>query len=156
EIIETSIETRALSFQVLMVHSKIYYGAFTNLEVADSSLEALSKWPVEAINMDTLRRYGFLRIVQRDSSAVREDYGPDPQVRCSDWFLDSHCFTLDKPKKGDERLHVRFAPARKSKLVDIGGELVLDPKNLALLEFEFTHRNLPDWIPDQGAGGEMQ
>ena len=159
QVIEATIQSHQLSFEVLMVHSKIYYGAFTNYEVADSSLESLSKWPVESIDMDTLRAFGFMRMVRRDSGAlIREYYGPDTRVLFSDWFLDSHCFTLDKPKKGVEELHVRFAPATKSKL---HGHRRREawcwiPRTLALLEFQFSHRNLPNWMPDQGAGGEMQ
>ena len=40
--------------------------------------------------------------------------------------------------------------------MDVAGELVLDAHNLALLQFSFTLRNLPNWMPDEAAGGDME
>ena len=101
---------------------------------------------------------GFSRDLEPGNESTRRYYGPDPRVLFSDWFLESHCFALDKPdrKRGTDTLHLRFAPARKSPLVDVGGELVLDAHDLSLLQFSFALTNLPKWMAEDAAGGDMQ
>lgn len=158
QIMEATVTSKAIGFQVGIISTKTVYGAFNNFAVADTVLEEMSAWPVFSIDPDTLRIVGFGRTREAGNEATREYYGPDARVLFSEWFLDSHCFTLDKPKKNQapDSLHLLFAPARKSKLIDVGGELVLDAHNLALLQFSFTLRNLPNWMPDEGAGGYME
>lgn len=158
QIMEATVNNRTIGFQVGIISTRTVYGAYANFAVADTVVEQLAAWPVLSIDPDTLRAVGFGRTRESGNEATREYYGPDARVLFSDWFLDSHCFTLDKPRKNEpnDSLHLRFAPARKSKLVDVGGELVLDAHNLALLQFSFTLRNLPNWMPDEGAGGYME
>jgi len=159
QIMETTVNDKAIGFQVGIINTKTVYGTFNNFAVADTIVQKLSAWPVMSIDPDTLRVVGFGRRMQAGNEALWEYYGPDARVLFSDWFLDTHCFTLDKPankKIAPDSLHLRFAPARKSKLVDVAGELVLDAHNLALLQFSFTLRNLPNWMPDEGAGGYME
>ena len=158
QIMEATVNSRAIGFQVGIISTKTIYGAYANFYVSDTVVEQLSAWPVQSIDPDTLRNVGFGRTREYGNEATREYYGPDARVLFSDWFLDSHCFTLDKPKKNQapDSIHLRFAPARKNKLVDVGGELVLDAHNLSLLQFSFTLRNLPSWMPDDGAGGYME
>jgi hypothetical protein len=156
EIIAATIDSRRVGFDVLEIHERSLYSAMGAIVIADSMTLPLARWPVQSIDPDSLRAFGFGREVRPGDPGSREYYGPDPRVLFADWFLASHCFSLDKVKAGAETLHVRFAPAAKSKLIDIGGELLLDAHNLALLQFSFTHRNLPSWMPDQASGGDME
>jgi len=158
QVMEAVVSEKRLGFQVGIIHTRTLYGTYTNFAVADTVVEPLARWPVLSINPDTLRVVGFSRMMSPGDEGTREYYGPDARVLFSDWFLESHCFTIDKPKKkqGADTLHVHYAPAHKSKLVDVAGELVLDAHNLALLQFSFRLRNLPNWMPDEAAGGEMQ
>ena len=157
DIIQKTIEGGQVGFQVAVVTTRTIFGGINNVEVADTSIQPLSKWPVQSIDPDTLRVVGFSRLLDPGDENTRWYYGPDPRVLFSDWFLESHCFTLDKPsrKRRLDTLRLRFAPARKSTLVDIAGELVLDAHDLALLQFSFTMKNLPKWMPEDAAGGNM-
>ncbi|HEY4100840.1 MAG TPA: carboxypeptidase-like regulatory domain-containing protein [Gemmatimonadales bacterium] len=158
QIIEATINQRAVGFQVARIHTRTIFGTYNNYEIADTALVPMAVWPVQSINPDTLRVVGFGRLLEPGNENSREYYGPDARVLFSDWFLDGHCFTVDKPKKHRpaDTLHVRFKPAHKTRLIDAAGDLVLDAHNLALLEFSFTLTNLPRWMPDEAAGGEMQ
>ncbi|HEX3928230.1 MAG TPA: hypothetical protein VHW65_09530, partial [Gemmatimonadales bacterium] len=156
DIIDRTIESHRLSFVVEAVHSKMIYGSAYNQQIADTVYESLSQWPVESIDMDTLQAVGFARLVYRDGARIREYYGPDPRVLFSDWFLDSHCFSLGKVKKGSDTLHVLFVPQRTTKLVDISGDLLLDAHDLSLLSLTYQHTNLPKYMPKNAAGGNMQ
>ena len=81
---------------------------------------------------------------------------PDMQVMFSDWFLDTHCFTIDKKLSVGDTVVIRFDPARKSKHVDVSGDMVLDRTTLTLRRFSYALRNIPDGVPDRAAGGDMQ
>jgi hypothetical protein len=158
QIIQATIESGQVRFQVAVVNTRTVFGAVNNFEVADTVIQPLTKWPVESIDPDTLRIVGFSRDIEPGNEGTRWYYGPDPRVLFSEWFLESHCFTLDKPdrKRVTDTLHLRFSPARKSALVDIGGELVLDAHDLSLLQFSFEMKNLPKWMAEDAAGGDMQ
>ncbi len=156
QVIEATIQSRQIGFQVAIVNSRILYGSVNNFITADTVVRNLAAWPVRSVPADTLQRYGFGREKQPGVEGSREYYGPDPQVLFSDWFLAGHCFTLDKVKKGSDTLHVRFAPLRKGKKIDIRGELMLDAHNLSLQAMTFGHTNLPNWMPEEASGGEMQ
>jgi hypothetical protein len=158
QIIQATIETGRVGFQVAVVNTRTVFGAINNFEVADTVIQPLTKWPVESIDPDTLRIVGFSRDLEPGNESTRWYYGPDPRVLFSDWFLESHCFSLDKPdrKRLTDTLHLRFSPARKSPLVDVGGELVLDAHDLSLLQFSFEMKNLPKWMAEDAAGGDMQ
>jgi hypothetical protein len=158
QIIQATIETGRVGFQVAVVNTRTVFGAINNFEIADTVVQPLTKWPVESIDPDTLRVVGFSRDLEPGNESTRWYYGPDPRVLFSDWFLESHCFALDKPdrKHPTDTLHLRFSPARKSPLVDVGGELVLDAHDLSLLQFSFEMKNLPKWMAEDAAGGDMQ
>lgn len=158
DVMETSVTSHVIAFTVARIDSRSVYGAYTNFETADTTIQPLARWPIVSIDLDTLRIYGFGRLLQPGNENSREYYGPDARVLFSSWFLDSHCFTIDKPnrKHPSDSLHLRFAPARKSKLIDISGELVLDAHTLALLQMSFEHQNLPRWMSVGQAGGNME
>jgi hypothetical protein len=77
------------------------------------------------------------------------------QVMFSDWFLDSHCFTIDRKLSVGDTVVIRFDPAGKPKHVDVSGNLVLDRASLTLRRFNYAFRNTPDGVPDRSAGGDM-
>jgi hypothetical protein len=156
QVIEATIRSREVGFQVAIINSRILYGPVNNFITADTVVRELAAWPVRSVPADTLQAYGFGRQMIAGSEGSREYYGPDPQVLFSDWFLATHCFTLDKVKKGSDTLHVRFAPVRKTRKIDIRGELLLDARDLSLKAMTFGHTNLPSWMPEQAAGGEME
>jgi hypothetical protein len=158
DVMEATIRSHQVSFEVARINTRTQYGILTNFEVADTTLQTMSRWPIQSIEPDTLRLLGFGRLLAPGDENTREYYGPDARVLFSDWFLETHCFKIDRPDRRhpSDSLHLRFAPARKSKIIDISGDLVLDPHNLSLLQFTFTHTNLPNWMPDGSAGGEMQ
>ena len=74
----------------------------------------------------------------------------------SEWFLDGHCFQLGRSAATSDTIHVRFAPANAGPLVDISGDLALDAKTFALLKLRFQGENLPRYIDNRGAGGEVR
>ncbi|MGH7584137.1 MAG: carboxypeptidase-like regulatory domain-containing protein [Gemmatimonadales bacterium] len=158
QIIEKTIETHQLMFEVAVINSRTLYGSVLNYVVADTVVQPLASWPVASINPDTLRAVGFSRTLVSGDEGTREYYGPDARVLFADWFLDSHCYTLDKPKKkgNNDTLTVRFAPAHKSRRTDVAGQLLLDAHDLSLLQFSFTLTNLPGWMPEDASGGNMQ
>ena len=158
QVIDATIRSGTMQFEVARITTRTLYGPFLNFAIADTSVQPMTRWPVQSIDPDTLRVVGFSRTRQPGDESTREYYGPDPRVLFADWFLESHCFTVDKPgrKRSSDTLHLRFAPARKSRLVDVSGELVLDTRDLSLLQFSFVLKNLPSWMPDEGAGGHMQ
>jgi hypothetical protein len=158
DIMEATVGSGAVNFTVARIHTRTTYGSYNNYVVADTTVQPLSRWPIESINPDTLRVVGFGRTLEPGNEATREYYGPDERVLFAGWFLDTHCFSVTKPKKhaSADTLHLRFVPAHKSKQIDVEGELSLDAHNLALLAFSFTFTNLPNWMPAGFAGGDMQ
>jgi Carboxypeptidase regulatory-like domain len=156
DIIAATIRSRQLQFQVEEIRSRTLYGAMGGITSADTTELPLLAWPVQSIDPDSLRVFGFGREITPGDPDTRVYYGPDPRVLFSDWFLDSHCFSLAKYKPGDDTLHIRFVPAHKSKLVDIAGDLMLDAHHFSLLQFTFTHQNLPNWMTPDAAGGDMR
>jgi hypothetical protein len=156
QVIEATIRSQQVAFVVKLVNTKIYYGRVQNLSVADTTLAPLASWPVQSIDLDSLQQFGFSRTRVKRDEGSRVYYGPDARVMFAPWFLDNHCFALDRVDRGTDTLHLRFTPRGKPKEVDIQGELVLDRRTLALYRLTFSHVGLPHWIPDQGSGGEMQ
>ncbi len=156
DVLDETIASHRLAFVTRLIHSRTIFGMALNTEAADTTLEVLTRWPVESIDPDTLRVFGFERTVRRNGATVVEFYGPDARVLFSDWFLDDHCFQVAREKHPDrDTLRITFTPARKSSRVDLSGELLLDPHNLALLGLDYTHENLPKWMKKHSAGGTM-
>ncbi len=156
QVIEATIRSGQVGFQVTVVTSHTFYGPINNYITADTLVRSLAAWPVRSVPADTLRAFGFGRELTPGDEGSREYYGPDPQVLFSDWFMATHCFTLAKVKQGSDTLHVRFAPVRKARTIDIRGELLLDAHDLSLHALTFNHINLPSWMPEEAAGGEMR
>jgi hypothetical protein len=77
------------------------------------------------------------------------------QVLVSDWFLESHCVTLDKDRSKGDTVVIKFDPAGHLAHTDVSGTLVLDRSTLTMRRMTYQLRNLPDGMPDRSAGGEM-
>jgi len=58
QIMQTTIESQQVSFQVAVINTATYYGAFNNLEAADTVVQPLARWPVQSIDPDTLKAVG--------------------------------------------------------------------------------------------------
>ncbi len=156
QVIEATIRSGQVGFQVAIVTSRTLFGSVNNFVTADTVIRSLVAWPVRSVPVDTLRAFGFGRQLTPGDEGSREYYGPDALVLFSEWFMATHCFMLAKVKKGSDTLHVRFAPLRKTRMIDIKGELLLDASDLSLHAMTFDHINLPSWMPEAAAGGEMQ
>jgi hypothetical protein len=87
-------------------------------------------------------------------------FGPDARVLFTDWFLGSHCISVEsrgERSDGGTGLIARFKPAKGTpKRAGLQGSIELDPRSLALrwLRFEFAAR--PRWAPGGSAGGEIR
>jgi hypothetical protein len=123
---------------------------------ADTVTGTLRDWPVRSLSLDSLKALGFQRPKTPEEGSGRHYYGPDMQVLFSDWFLDGHCFTLDKDRSKGDTVVIKFDPAGKPKNVDISGEMILDRASLTMRRLTYVHRNIPDGVPDRSAGGEMR
>ena len=127
----------------------------------------LAGWPIQSATPDSLRRTGF---VQGDwpppspMSGGRQEgptyFGPDARVLFTDWFLGTHCISVDtRTGRSDERTGVvaRFKPAKDTRnAAALNGWLEFDRTSLALrsLNFEFAAR--PRWAPKGSGGGEIR
>lgn len=156
QVIDATIRSKEVGFQVKLVNTRIYYGRVENVSAADTTEAPLVTWPVESVGIDSLRAFGFSRLKVARDEGTRVYYGPDARVLFAPWFLDQHCFSIGRLDHAGDTLRVKFVPRGKPKQVDIQGELVLDREALALHRLTFSHVGLPGWIPDRGSGGEMQ
>jgi hypothetical protein len=71
QIIQATIETGRVGFQVAVVNTRTVFGAINNFEVADTVIQPLTKWPVESIDPDTLRIVGFSRDLEPGNESTR-------------------------------------------------------------------------------------
>jgi hypothetical protein len=155
QVMHATMQSRQVAFEVQLVHTITVRRVRDSSMSADTSRASVHEWPVRSLASDSLQLVGFARDGTPAEGGGEIFYGPDLEVLFSDWFLESHCFTLDKKRSRDDTLVIRFDPARKSKLVDVSGELVLDRTTFTLQRMTYAHRNLPNGIPDGTAGGAM-
>lgn len=156
QLMDATLRSAQLGFEVQIIHTLTVKTSKDSSVSADTVAGALHTWPVQSLSLDSLRALGFQRAKTPEEGTGHFYYGPDMQVLFSDWFLDNHCFTLDKNLSKGDTVFIRFDPAGKQKNVDISGELVLDRVSLTMRRLTYTHRNLPDGLPDRSAGGEMR
>ena len=127
----------------------------------------LAGWPVQSADPDSLRRRGFVQGDWPPPSPLREGpqvgptyFAPDVRVLFTDWFLGTHCISVDTgtERSGDQtRVIVRFKPAKGTgNAAGLDGWLEFDRTSLALrsLNFEFAAR--PRWAPKGSVGGEIR
>jgi hypothetical protein len=127
----------------------------------------LAGWPIQSADPDSLRRMGFVQGNWPPPDLMGEDpqlgpvyFGPDARVLFTEWFLQSHCISVDtRPDRSNEQRIViaRIKPAKGTRsAAALNGSLEFDPTSLALrsLSFEFAAR--PRWAPKGTAGGEIR
>jgi hypothetical protein len=128
---------------------------------------SLSGWPIQSADPESLRVTGFVRGDWPAPNPMNERpdvgptyFGPDARVLFTDWFLASHCFSVEtRPARSDDSgsVVVRFKPAKGTRsTAGLEGNLEFVPGSLALrsLSFEFAAR--PRWAPQGSAGGEIR
>lgn len=156
EMMDATLKSAQLGFQTTIIHSLTVRHAQDSTVSADTSAADLHAWPVRALSVDSLKVFGFRRAKTPEEGSGYFYYGPDMQVLFSDWFLDGHCFSLDKDRSTGDTVIIRFDPAGHPKNTDVSGELVLDRATLTVRRLDFELRNLPDGLPDRSAGGEIR
>ena len=127
----------------------------------------LAGWPIQSADPDSLRRTGFVQGDWPTPSLMREGphvgpiyFGPDARVLFTDWFLGTHCISVDTEIVGSDhrpRVIARFKPAKGTRsAAALNGSLEFDRASLALrsLNFEFAAR--PRWAPKGSAAGEIR
>ena len=127
----------------------------------------LTGWPVQSANPDSLRVTGFVQGEWPAPSVVTERpevgptyFAPDARVLFTDWFLGSHCISVESESAGSgdgTGVVARFKPAKGTrKSAALEGSLEFDRRTLALrlLSFKFAAR--PRWAPPESAGGEIR
>lgn len=127
----------------------------------------LTGWPIQSADLDSLRVTGFVRGDWPAPSPMNERpeggptyFGPDARVLFTDWFLGSHCISVESrtERSGDDGTAIvaRFKPAKGTpKKAGLQGSLEFDRAlGLRSLSFEFAAR--PRWAPAGSAGGEIR
>jgi hypothetical protein len=127
----------------------------------------LTSWPIQSADPDSLRRSGFVQGDWPPPSFMAEGaqvgptyFGPDARVLFTDWFLATHCISVEtKTDRSDGRARViaRFKPAKGTRIAAaLNGWLEFDRASLLLrsLNFEFAAR--PRWAPKRSVGGEIR
>ena len=157
EMMDATLRSAQLGFEIQTVRRMAVRKTSEDSSVsADTVSGTLHDWPVRSLSLDSLQAFGFQRARTPEEGSGHFYYGPDMQVLFSDWFLDTHCFTLDKKLTTGDTVFIRFDPTGKQRHVDISGVLVLDRVSLTMRRLTYTLRNLPDGLPDRAAGGEMR
>jgi hypothetical protein len=84
-------------------------------------------------------------------------HGPDPEVLFDDSFTETHCFGI---QTGDEAhrglVALTFEPrqvGRSDSIVDVRGELWIDPQNSTLVQLNFRYTGVDDAARRAGIGG---
>jgi hypothetical protein len=142
-------------FQVERVARRAVRGRRDSLVTADTTRGELADWPIVGLPPDSLRQVGFSVSGGDDPLAGRQWFGPDVRVLFADWFLESHCFRLERDSRGAGPIEVRFEPADRNGGVDVAGRFEIDRQTLGLRHFAFEHRRLPRGMREGVAGGEM-
>lgn len=126
-----------------------------SLITADTSAAQVTRWPIESVDPDSIRKVGFMVEGPVEGGTGYHWFGPDVRVLFAEWFLADHCYHL-AGSAADGILTVRFEPTGSRRRVDIAGTLELDATTLALHRLTFEHRNLPAPLRAGAAGGEIR
>lgn len=156
EVMNSSISSAGNGFRVQMVHRRAMATSRDSTTSADTTASAVLRWPIEAIDPDSIRKVGFRVRAMFDVGEGHYWFGPDVRVLFANWFLESHCFRVAPRAADTAAIVVEFSPTERSSKVDIAGTLELDPATLALRRLTFEHRNLPRPLRNGVAGGEVQ
>jgi carboxypeptidase family protein len=127
----------------------------------------LSGWPVQSADLDSLRVLGFVHGDWPAPSPLDERpeegptyFAPDARVLFTDWFLSSHCISVESkagPPSQNNRVLARFEPAKGTRsAAGLRGSLEFDRDSLTLRSLEFQFAQRPSWAPRGSAGGEIR
>ena len=127
----------------------------------------LAGWPIQSADPDSLLRGGFVQGDWPTPGSMNERsglgpmyYGPDARVLFTDWFLASHCISVDSKSgrsAGGASIIARFKPAKDTrKAAALQGSLEFDRGSLALRSLSFQFAERPRWAPPESAGGEIR
>ncbi|HKG34592.1 MAG TPA: carboxypeptidase-like regulatory domain-containing protein [Gemmatimonadales bacterium] len=128
--------------------------------------DRLAGWPIQSADPESLRTMGFVHGDWPAPSPINDRpengptyFGPDARVLFTDWFLGTHCVSVETSDRPDDTSPVvaRFKPAKGTHAtVALQGSLEFDRRSLALhsLDFQFVAR--PRWAPPGSAGGEIR
>jgi hypothetical protein len=87
-------------------------------------------------------------------------FGPDARVLFTDWFLGTHCISVDtRTGRSDDRTWIvaQFKPAKGTrKSGALNGWLEFNHTSLALRSLNFEFADRPRWAPKSGGGGEIR
>ena len=142
-------------YRVERVVRRAVRGRRDSLITADTTRGQFAGWPIRAVAPDSLREFGFAVELPAYAGGGRRWFGPDVGALFADWFLGSHCFSLEPDRGDDAPIRLRFEPATAGRAIDVAGVFELDRETLALRHFRFEHRNLPRGFLPGVAGGEM-
>ncbi|MDZ4257441.1 MAG: carboxypeptidase-like regulatory domain-containing protein [Gemmatimonadales bacterium] len=159
-LVEATIDSRRLEFVTESRQVRLGIGVGDTLRHAAIN-RSRAAWPLASADQETLKSGGFVHDAGTLAPAIGYSeesgptyFGPDLQVLVAPWFLASHCFNLE-PDLGGDSLVVRFTPRRSSNRVDLEGHLIIHRTDLTLRQLNFQYVGLPNWVPPQGAGGEV-
>ena len=156
QMMDATMRSAQLGFEMQIMTRYAAKGSGKDSSIsADTTAGALHEWPVRSLSIDSLRLRGFQRAKTEAEGFGYQYYGPDMTVLVSDWFLDTHCFSLDKDRSKGDTVVIKFDPVGHPKYVDVSGTLVLDRSSLTMRTLTWELRDLPDGVPDRAAGGEM-
>jgi hypothetical protein len=127
----------------------------------------LGGWPIQSADPDSLRVTGFVHGDWPAPSPMNERpevgptyFAPDARVLFTDWFLASHCISVESQPAGsaeESRLIAQFEPAKGTlSAAGLQGSLEFDPGSLALRSLRFQFAGRPRWAPPGSAGGEIR
>ena len=156
QVMDATLRSGSVAFEMQVIHKLAVKTSTDSSISADTVGGVLHEWPVKSLSIDSLQELGFQRPKTPEEGFGHHYYGPDMQVLVSDWFLDTHCFALDKDRSKGDTVVIKFDPAGKNKNTDVSGTLVLDRSSLTMRRLTFELRDLPDGVPDRSAGGEMR
>lgn len=137
-------------------------GAPGERELATAVGQAM--WPVVSAPPESLAVWGFVHELRRATEMLSElefqggpvYFGPDARVLFSNWFLDTHCFSVTAGAADTTpNVVMEFVPARRLARRDIRGQITLDRKSLELRELTFRYVGLPSWVPADSSGGRL-
>ena len=158
QVMDATMRSAQLGFEMQLVHRLAVRGLKESKDStvsADTVAGVVHEWPVKSLSIDSLQLVGFLRLKTEAEGFGHYYYGPDMTVLVSDWFLETHCFTMDKDRTKGDTVVIKFDPIGHPKYVDVSGTLVIDRATLTMRKVTYELRDIPDGVPDRAAGGEM-
>jgi hypothetical protein len=129
--------------------------------------DRLTGWPIQSADPDSLRKIGFVHGNWPAPSPMNDRpengptyFGPDARVLFTDWFLGSHCISVEASDRAADSSSVviaRFKPAKGTHgAAALEGSLEFDRRSLALHSLTFQFATRPRWAPPGSAGGEIR